>query len=55
MSDWDGEYPIPYEAPYEPVIIYNHNGEPLCQPRLKMGFDLTVTDDGKKTDKATTS
>lgn len=39
----EGSCPIPqvYETIKEEIIIYNHEGEPLTQLKIPMGFDLT--------------
>lgn len=37
---------IAYESEKpSPIIIYNHLGEALAQPKQKMGFDLSVKRD----------
>lgn len=45
MGEWhEGAQPIPlfYEqSKPEPIVIYNHLGEPLTQACQKLGFDLT--------------
>ena len=46
-SDWyypEGECQNPdvYPQEKEDVIIYDHEGNPLTKPKIKMGFDLTV-------------
>ncbi len=45
MTDYfpDGECPVPtlYEKPHEPIVIYDHEGNPMVQEKVKLGFDLT--------------
>lgn len=45
MTDFypDGECPIPtfYEKKEEPIVIYDHEGNPMMVEKVKLGFDLT--------------
>lgn len=40
----DGTCPVPqvYDQETEPVVIFDADGEPLVQEKIKMGFDLRV-------------
>ncbi len=39
----EGHCPIPtfYAIEEEPVVIYDAEGNPLTQPKVKLGFDLS--------------